>query len=546
VLILVLLGIGAGCSPDLHKTDADKEVYEIIDTKWNNAFGQRVNYMVSDTNLPTSPNDITIEHIPTSPNTLALAQAVAIATANNRGYQSQKESLYLSALSLTGIRHDYERRWFATIDGAYTDDSITDDEFSLHSALETDRDYLLEDGIEIGTTLAIDWARFLTGSGRTTLGSVMSAGATVPVLGSGGGKQKRETLVQAERRVLYDVRSFNRFRQNFVVETINAYYGVLQQKDAVTNAENNYKRVLESRDRLQMEAEAGRHTRIDVDEAQQRVLTAEDNVVAAHQRYERTLDDLKIRLGLPTDIDIALDQNELKALEDMGLAEAEFTIDEAIETALLHRLDLANTKDAIDDALRKVHLAVDGLGPRLDILANIDLDSPPGTNFQELQFNKGVYNFGFDADLPLDRKIQRNSYRQALINLQRQQRQHEGEIDNIKLQVRDAYRLLQETADRYKIQKNSLELARQRVESNKLLLDAGRVTVRILLESQDALVGAENAVTSALVSHLDARLSFYRDVGILQVRPDGMWSQSGMSKNTKNESKQQQEQQNHS
>lgn len=58
---------------------------------------------------------------------------------------------------------------------------------------------------------------------------------------------------------------------------------------------------------------------------------------------------------------------------------------------------------------------------------------------------------------------------------------------------------------------------------NKVFLDAGRVETRILLQSQDALLNAQDDVTAALVEHLNAKLSFYRDVGILQVRPDRMW-----------------------
>ena len=54
---------------------------------------------------------------------------------------------------------------------------------------------------------------------------------------------------------------------------------------------------------------------------------------------------------------------------------------------------------------------------------------------------------------------------------------------------------------------------------------AGRVITRDLLESQDALVEAQNNVTDALVTHLVAKLNFFQDVGILQVRPDGLWEQ---------------------
>jgi outer membrane protein TolC len=91
--------------------------------------------------------------------------------------------------------------------------------------------------------------------------------------------------------------------------------------------------------------------------------------------------------------------------------------------------------------------------------------------------------------------------------------------------VRDAYRQLQLEAESYRIGQSSLELAEKRVESTTFLLQAGRVTTRDLLESQDALLKAQNNITAALIDHTIAKLSFFRDISILQVRPDGMWEQ---------------------
>jgi outer membrane protein TolC len=532
--IALFSAILGGCSPNFHKADADKEVYKIIDSKWHPSFGQKANYIIGDSNIP-SPNDLKIDSFPVMPEKITLVQAVAIATANSRNYQTQKENLYLTALDLSTERHKYELQLFATIDGVYSFPDVGEDEFLLNSNIDAQKDFLIGDGIEIGTNLAIDWARFLTGDPRTTLGSVLTATVTAPILGAGAGKQKQETLIQTERNVIYSVRDFNRFRQTFVVDTINAYYGVLQQRDSVTNAQNNYQRVLESKQRLEMEAEAGRRTRIDLDEAHQNVLRAQDSLVQAQLRYEGFLDDFKFRLAIPPDANVELDQNELIALKEMGVEHPAFALDEAIETALLKRLDLANTADQIDDNLRKVMLAADGLGPQLNISANANYTSPGRlndsgvpvgeTDFQNIRFHEGDYELGFNADLPLDRKNQRNAYRTALINLERQKRQYDADVDNVKLDVRDAYRRLLQTAEQYEIQQNSFNLATQRVESNKLLLDAGRVTVRIVLESQDALLEAENNLTAALVNHLNAKLSFYRDVGILNVKPDGMWAQ---------------------
>ena len=509
-----------GCSTEHFKTEADREVYEIIDNKWRNGFGQKANYVISD--APTAANDVQITPSVPESGVISLAQAVALATADNRNYQEQKEDLYKAALGLSSERHLYARRWFGLIGGEYAK-NIDSEDFSVSTEAGYDHRQLLAGGLEISTALAVDWFRFLTGDPRTSLGSVLTASVAIPLLGAGGGKVDLEKLTQVEREVLYRIRSFNRFRKEFVVSIVTEYYRVLQGRDAVTNAENNYKMVAESKERLEWEAKAGRKTPFEVDQARQRVLTARDNYVSAVQKYQQQLDAFKLVLALPTDADIELDQNELKALEKTGVSEPEYSVAEAIETALLGRLDLANIADRIGDAVRRAILAEEGLGLQLGLTGDLGIDSTPETNLSRLRFHEGRYSGGFEADLPLDRKLQRNAYRWKLIELQQQQRQYDQQQDIIKLQVRDAYRQLRESAQLYQIQQSSVELAEDRVESTTMLLDAGRTWARDLLEAQDDLLKAQNNLTAALIKHATAKLTFFRDVGILQVRPDGMW-----------------------
>jgi outer membrane protein TolC len=272
-----------------------------------------------------------------------------------------------------------------------------------------------------------------------------------------------------------------------------------------------------------MEAAAGRKPQYEVDQAQQDVLRARDSFVRTHLDYQQALDEFKIILSLPTDVDITLDQNELKALESIGVSEPDYMVDAAVETALLRRLDLANSIDNIDDALRRVILASEGLGTQLNITGTADVSSAGKTGFQKLQFHDGSYSLGVFADLPFERTVQRNAYRKALVELEQFQRDYDNTMDTVKLEVRQTYRQLQETAERYRIQKNSVDLAQKRVESTTLLLQAGRVTTRDLLEAQNAFVEAQNNLTAALVAHAVAKLSFFRDTGLLQVKPDGMW-----------------------
>ena len=517
----VIFGMAGACSPEHYKAEADEEVYKIIDSKWQDSFGRKVNYKVSD--VPPSPSDIPVEKAPQS-EVISLAQAVAMATANNRGYQTQKEELYLAALDLTGVRHEYALRWFGTIDAKYSRDSEDEKLNISDDGTRLGFDQLLADGAIVSASIALDWVRFLTGDPRVTLGSVLKATVTQPLLRGSGRRIAREKLTLAEREALYRIRSFNRFRKEFVVSIVADYYGVLQQRDAVTNAENNYKRVAESKERLEAEAEAGRKPRFEVDQAEQNMLRSRDSYVRAQQRYKQQLDEFKIKLALPTDAEVELDQNELKALEEIGITEPDYTLHTAVETALLQRLDLATSADRIDDAVRKAMVAADGLGAELNLIGGIDeVRSKGKTDYGKLQFHRGTYSLGFEADLPLDRKQERNTYRRTLIELEQTQRGYENKQDEVKLDVRQAYRQLAEAAERYRIQKNSLELAQKRVASTTLLLDAGRARTRDLLESQDALLRAQNDVTGALVAHVVAKLNFFRDIGILQVRPDGMW-----------------------
>ncbi|UCF15562.1 MAG: TolC family protein [Phycisphaerales bacterium] len=518
-----VIGLCGACSPEQYKADADKEVYEIIDDKWEDDFGNKSNYMIADSNVPASPNDIEIGKVVPPSGILSLSQAVAIATAHHRDYLRQKEQLYLTALDLTLTRHQFARRWFGTIDASYARNSADE---SVGSDSRVGFNQLLADGAQIGANVAVDWARFLTGDPRSSLGSVLTATVSQPLLRGRGRKIVQENLTQAERNALYQLRAFARYRKTFVVSIVGAYYRVLQQKRNVLNDESSYRRLVESQKRLELEAEAGLASQSDVDEAKQRTLSAENSWVQSQQSYEGTLDDFKVTLTLPTDTKVELDPNELDNLEKMLADQVDYAPEAAIEAALNWRLDFATSADRVEDAERKVMLAADNLGAELNLIGSAGVNSTPNTRVGRLQFHEGTYTLGLEADLPLDRKAERNAYAEALISLEQQRRNFENDRDNIELQVREALRALDAEAKGYRIQKMALELAEDRLEAQQMLFDIGQSDVRLLLDSEGALLAAQNSVIRSLVEYTIARLSFYRDIGVLQVKPDGMWEET--------------------
>ena len=509
----------SGCkSPQEYKQQADNDVYKIINDKWKPEYGSKSNYRISD--VAPDANDIKPLQVNSEKQIISLAQAVCLATSQNRNYQRQKELLYLAALDLTTQRHEFADQWFGTFDSSYNKDT---GEENIDYAGRLGFNRLLKDGTQISSSIAVEWMRYLTGDPRTSLGSVLSGTISKPLLRGSSEKIVTENLTQAERNALYQIRSFNRYRKTFVVTVVADYFRVLQNLDSVKNAQNNYSNLQFAYDRANMLAESGRLPQLEADQTKQNMLKAKDTLTQTVRRYEQSLDDFRNVLALPVEYSVELNYGELDGLVAMGVDGAVYGFDEAVETGLRRRLDLMNSADQVIDAGRKIDVTEDALRAGLELVASANVDSPDGQRPGRLEFNDGQYSVGLGLDLPLDRLNERNTYRKSLIDFIAAQRDYEQAIEDVKLEIRSSYRKLLESAERYRIQQQSLALAQERVKSTNMLVEAGRAQSRDLLDAQDDLLSAQNATTSALIDYTIEKLNFFSNIGVLEVRPDGMW-----------------------
>ena len=201
---------------------------------------------------------------------------------------------------------------------------------------------------------------------------------------------------------------------------------------------------------------------------------------------------------------------------------------EAVTTALEHRLDLRVAAGRVHDAQRTVVVAADQLRADVTLLgsgsagARRTLDSV-GLDNSILRPDEGVYSALATIDLPLERTAERNTYRTTLIRLEQAVRDVQELEDSIKLELRNGLSRLLEARETIQIQAEAVRVAQRRVASTNLFLEAGRVEIRDVLEAQDALVNAQNALTTALVGYRVNELALQRDLGLLQVDERGLW-----------------------
>ncbi len=542
-LVAAAMAVCSGCR-QWYAADADRQVYATLKDEHKHEFGYDRPFTIDDG--PSRNLHMTAEQIlgelplaPALPEMMAeselarnksplrqmnLAMALTLGKRNSRNFQTQKELVYAAALDYTTQRHVFEPQLGLTgdviraKDGAGGEDQLrtlaTRSNFTLSQRLTT--------GALVALDLGVTGLKYLNDEFGTTLESALSVSIEQPLWRDADRLVVANHLIQAQHNVVYRLREFARYEKSFCVDVATRYYNVLQQLDVVRNEWDNYNRLSTNLKRSMALAEAGRLPMFEVDQARQDHLRAHSRYLSALEDYERQLDGFKVFLGLPTDAPVVLDGNDLTALAEAGIAEqTRVGYEEAMAVALSRRLDLKNALGRIEDAERDVIVAADALKGDVRLVGGMNVRSMPPAHAGRFMFHEGLYEFGLEVDLPLDRLNERNAYRSSLIDYDAALRSYMEQVDTIKQSIRQSLRRLRTTQQTYEIQKNSVELAKRRVSSTQKLLDAGRANTRDVLESQDALVTAQNALSQALVAHRIARLEFQRDMELLEVDEHG-------------------------
>ena len=503
---------------------------------------------------------------PPAPNpslTLNLIDALKVAAHHSRDYQSAKEELFRSALALDYQQNAFSFQANAQLEGEYLQNRSGRTTEGVAGSVTSGVTRLLKSGISLTTQLGWDLVRMLQPGSDISSGLYGDASITIPLLRGAGRHIAAEPLTQAERDTLYAVWTFERYKQEFTVTVIANYLGVLQAEDLLYNQKQNYQGLVISTRRASRLAAAGKLPQIQVDQALQNELRARERWISARLSLASARDEFKLLLGLPTDATMALDRHDLSTLQQdlrqrlstlfqpfpAELAAAadspvqliepdpelagplELDYATASHIALQQRLDLKIVTAQVVDAQRQVVITADALGTELTLFGSAatgtgrTIAALQPDNSNRLKFDEGTYQALLTLDLPFERRAEAIAYRDSYIALEQAVRTVQELEDQIKLEVRNNLRQLEQTRSSLRIQDLAVKLAARRVRGAQLQLQAGRAEMRDLLDAQEALLSAKNSLTSAMINYRLAELALQRDLGVLKIDNDGRWQE---------------------
>jgi outer membrane protein TolC len=433
---------------------------------------------------------------------------------HSREYQDQMESLYLAALDVTLQRHLFEPRPFAGGSLEYTGgQKDVNYRAALNSTLKAGVKQQLPYGGELMAQGLVGFVNTLDGNatGGETASVVLSG--SIPLL-RGAGMVNLEPLIKGERTLVYQVRTFENFRRDFVISVATQYFRLLSLQQSVLNRRVNYANFVQLTERARALYATGRVAYIELQRSLQEQLSAENQLISAQETYNSALDDYKLLLGMPTERTLDISAVEL----DVALPKA--TESDAVATALKYRLDLQTLRDKVDDARRGVANAKNDLLPDLNLSGQTEFGNTPGSASVNLNERTNTYSARLDLDLPIDRVAERNAYRASLIRVRQAQRDEEDLRDRISADVRESLRLIQESQLTLQIQRQAVDLAQKRSENAYELLRNGKSTsTRDLVEAQNSLLQARDLFDQASATLQVNVLRFLRNSGTLRMDP---------------------------
>ena len=455
---------------------------------------------------------------------VTMAEALDIAFRNSRDFQTQKELLFTQGLAVANTR----RAWNWTQYGGTANGSVSravggyvDPASGLTGSLGPTFLENFYDGGQLLLGSGLNYASNMTGVSGTSLGSLLSANFTQPLLQGGWRGLAYEPQYRAERDLLVAAFAYQRYTQTFSVTVATSYYNVIQQRDQLENEQANIKQLKWMLALTTALVQGGESRPLERDQAEQSYLNAQVTYQALAQSYSDQLDNFKLLLGLPITARMELDPAEMKKLVAKGLSPMTLDVKAAIRVAKSARPDVLTARATLRDANRNVEIAADKFNPQLNVILGATAASQPPRKVGVINFGDARRSADLTFNYSLDQTSNRDAYRNAIITHEKARRDLDVFMDNVTLQVRTSYRSLEQTRQSYEIQLKNVQIAKRLEKLAVLQHQNGDALALEVLNAEEALREAEDGLTSALISYTSTRLNFLVTLGLIDVDERG-------------------------
>ncbi len=223
-------------------------------------------------------------------------------------------------------------------------------------------------------------------------------------------------------------------------------------------------------------------------------------------------------------------------LESVVLEPIQLNSEDAMFIAVTNRLDLMNNRANLVDSWRLITFNADALQSVLNVTLSGDMRTV-GDNPVKFRAPNSAVRAGLEFDAPFTRLLERNNYRQSLIDYQRDRRQLIQFEDSINQTLRQSIRQLEQLRVNLEIQRRAVAIAIRRVDLTREELNEpappaqpgqtapqfGPTAALNLLTALSDLRNTQNNFMSVWLNYYSTRMRLMRELGVMELDEQGRW-----------------------
>ena len=223
-------------------------------------------------------------------------------------------------------------------------------------------------------------------------------------------------------------------------------------------------------------------------------------------------------------------------LEAISVETIHLDSETAVKVALANRIDWMNGRASLVDSWRLIAFNADALQANVTVAATGNLRTS-GDNPIRFDGRNSTATLGVQFDAPFTRLLERNNYRQSLIDYQRSRRAFIQGVDGLELGLRGLLRQIEQLRVNLEIQRRAVAIAIRRVDKTREDLNApvpppapgqrpaqfGPTSATSLLTALSDLRNTQNNFMSVWLNYHAARMRLARNLGLLQLDENGKW-----------------------
>ncbi len=262
-------------------------------------------------------------------------------------------------------------------------------------------------------------------------------------------------------------------------------------------------------------------------------IAIEANAAGDRDTADRLVVWLRDMLGVAQEMSLVQARSKL---ESVAVDPIDMDADRAFDIALANRFDIMNNRASLVDTWRLIQFNADALQSNVEIFFSGDMQTT-GANPVKFRAPTTSMQAGIRFDAPFTRLVERNNYRQQLIEYQRARRDLIQNYDGVYFGLRSRLRNLQQLRVNLEIQRRAAVIAIRRVDLTRETLNEpqppaqpgqpastlGPTAAQNLLTSLTDLRNTQNNFQSVYLSYYANRMLLARDLGTMRLDSQGRW-----------------------